>query len=318
MLGLLAALGGCGLLGGSDNSADGAANGTLEKSKIKISIMSTIDVASYHLAEKNGYFRQEGLEIEPVVSPTGQASLTKLINGEVDIAYGSYTPFFVAQATGAADIQFVADASSAGPKSTMVVAMPNSSVKSVQDMAEKKIAITAKNTICDTLVKSVMKTAGVDFGKVNWVGVPFPDMAAALQRGDVDAAFMTEPFITQAATTVGAVPVFDTATGPTQDFPTAGYGAQAKFAKESPKTVAAFQRAMQKATDEAADRSKIEPLLVEFAKVDHGTAQLTNLLTFQSTLDPSRLQRVPDVLLEFGTINKQLDAASMIAKPAAT
>ncbi|PXY37119.1 sulfonate ABC transporter substrate-binding protein [Prauserella sp. PE36] len=313
---MLASTSGCGMLGGSDDSSEGG-SGNLEKSKISVSVMPTIDLAPFHLAMKNGYFKDEGLDVEVVNAPSGQASLTKLINGEVDVAYSSYTPFFIAQSKGAAEFKFVADASSAGPKSTMVVTMPNSPVKKVQDLPGKSVAITSENTMSDTLTKSVMKTNGVDFSDVQWVSLPFPEMAGALQRGDVDAAFMTEPFITSAAKTIGAVPVFDTATGPTKDFPTAGYASQAQFADENPNVVAAFQRALDKATREAADRSKIEPLMVEFAKVDKEIASMTNLLTFQSKLDAQRLQRVPDLLLEFGGIPEKMDAASMIAQPAA-
>ncbi|WP_091669288.1 ABC transporter substrate-binding protein [Amycolatopsis marina] len=315
-LGLLASTSGCGLLGSSDE-ADGG-DGELEKSTITVSIMPTTDLAPFHLAMKNGYFTDEGLNVETVNAPSGQASLSKLIGGEVDIAYSSYTPFFVAHGQKAADIKFVADASSAGPRTVMVVAMPDSKVKGVKDLAGKKIAVTATNTISDVLVKSTMRANGVDFADVDWVSVPFPETAAALERGDADAAFLTEPFITLAAKSVGAVPVVDTATGPTEDLPTAGYGSLAKFADGNPKTVAAFQRAMQKATDEAAaDRSKVEPLLVEHGKIDEDTAALTSLLTFQSALHAQRLQRVPDLLLEFGVIEEPMDAAAMIADPSA-
>lgn len=312
---LLTSVSGCGLLGGSDSSSS-SGSGTLEKPKIKVSIMSTIDVAAYHLAEKNGYFKQEGLEVESVNAASGGASVQKLIAGEVDIAYGSYTPFFVAKSKGGADIKFVADASSAAPKSTEVVAMPNSQIKNVKDLAGKKIAITAENTICDLLTKSVMRDNGVDFTKVTWVSLGFPQIAPAIQRGDVDAGFLTEPFITQAAKSVGTVPVIDTASGATQDFPTAGWGSLGKFTAENPKTVAAFQRAMKKATDESVDRSKIEPLLIEFSKVDQDTASLTTLLTAQSTLDARRLQRVPDLMQQFGIIPSKIDVGTMIAAQA--
>jgi len=311
---LLASLSGCGLLGGEDESP--AAEG--EPTKVKVSIMPTIDLAPFHLAMKNGYFKEEGLEIETVNAPSGQASLTKMIGGEVDVSYSSYTPFFIAESQKAAEkdggIKIVADASSASPGSTMVVAMPNAPVKSITDLPGKRIAITGENTICDTLIKSVMKTNNLDYNSVQWVPVPFPEMNGALTRGDVDAAFMTEPFITQSAKTIGSVPVVDTASGPTQDFPTAGYASLGKFANENPKAVGAFQRALQKATIESEDRSKIEPLMVEFSKVDADTAALTKLLNLQSKPDPSRLQRVPDLLLEFQTINQPVDAETMIAK----
>ncbi|GAB3485387.1 ABC transporter substrate-binding protein [Amycolatopsis cihanbeyliensis] len=315
---MLASVSGCGLLGGESDDSSGGGDGPLEQSKLTVSIMPTIDLAPLHLAMKNGYFKEEGLEIETVSAKSGQASLAKLIGGEVDIAYSSYSPFFLAQSKGAANLKFVADASSAAPNSTLIMAMPDSKVQSVQDLEGKRVGITALGTIIEVLVKSTMQANGVDFNNVEWVEIPFPDTAAALQNDQVDAAFLTEPFITQAEKSVGAVPVADTAKGPTKDFPTAGYGSSADFADKNPETIAAFQRVMQKATNEAlADRSKIEPLLVEHSKIDADTASLATLLTFQSALDPQRLQRVPDLLLEFGIIEQAVDASQMIAQPSA-
>lgn len=315
VLGLVMTLSGCAALGGSSGQQQGT--GGREKGAIRVSVMPTTDLAPFHLAMKNGYFKDEKLDVQMVNAPSGQASLAKLISSEVDIAYGSYTPFFVAQSKRAADIKFVADASSAAPRTTMIVSVPNSPVRSVRDLAGKRIAVTATNTISDVLVKSAMRANGVDFAGVQWISTPFPDTAGALERGDVDAAFLTEPFITLARNSVGAVPIVDTATGRTRDLPTAGYGSLARFADENPGTVRAFQRAMRKATDEAADRSKVEPLLVEFSKIDRETAASTTLLNFRSTLDSRRLQRVPDLLHDFGVIDQKMDAAAMIAGPAA-
>jgi NitT/TauT family transport system substrate-binding protein len=299
---------GCGLLGGAESQPE--AEGS--PPTLTVSIMPTTDLAPFHLAVQNGYFEAEGVRVEAVTAPSGQASLAKLIGGEVDIAYSSYTPFFVAQSQGAADLRFVADASSAAPNTTMIVAMSGSGVRSVADLAGKRIAVTATSTISDTLVKAAMREAGVDFSGVQWISIPFPETAPALARGDVDAAFLTEPFITLAARSVGAVPIVDTATGPTEALPTAGYAALATFADANRGAIAAFQRALAKATDEAADRSKVEPLLVEYTGIDAETAAATGLLTFRSALDARELQRVPDLLLEFGVLQERVDAAAMI------
>lgn len=324
-LALFTSLTGCGLLGDSDNSAPATNTGAgqLEKPNLKISIMTTSDLAPFHLAVKNGYFKEAGFTFDAAkdvsVAKSGGDSVASLTSKQVDIAYSSYTPFFVAKSKGAGDIKLIADASSAGPGSCVVMAMPNSSVKSVKDMAGKRVAITAQNTISDLLIMSTLKTNGVEYKGIQWVTVPFPNTAAALQKGDVDAAFTTEPFKTQAAKTVGAVPVFDVAVGPTANIPTAGYGASADFVKNNPKTVAAFQRVMERATREAlADRSKVEPLLQEFAKIDADTAKLATLLTFNSAIDPTRVQRVADLMLEFSVIKERIDVASMTIKSAAT
>jgi NitT/TauT family transport system substrate-binding protein len=237
-----------------------------------------------------------------------------VIAGEADIAFGSYVPFFVAQSKGVADIKFVADSVSASPRSNVIVAKPGGSVQNVRDLVGKRIGVSAINTASDVMTKAVMKANGLDYAKVQWVPIPFPEMAAALSRGDVDAAYLPEPFITQAAKNTGAAQLIDVATGPTEDFPIAGYGALGKFVSENPKTVAAFQRAMKKATDEAsADRSKIQPLIVEFAMVDQDTAALLTLPNYHSSLEARRIQRVPDQLQEFNIIPQRIDVSTMLS-----
>ncbi len=307
---------GCGALGLDHSNASSSSAG-LEESTLKVSILPTTDLAPFWLAQDSGFFEAEGLTVESVIAASGQASLTKSISGEADIAFSTYPPFFIAKSAGAADIQLVADATSVNPKSNAIVTVPNSPVKTIFDLADKKIAITAKNTASDLLTRSVMQDHGVDFGKVKWVLIQLPNIAAALRDGQVDAAYLPEPYITQAAKTAGATPVIDINTGATQDFPLTGYGATRQWVREHPKTLAAFQRAMQKATHEATnDRAKIEPLLVRFAKIDDDTAKLLTLPGYGSILDSRRLQRVPDLLLQLGAIPQPIDVNSMIGPQA--
>ncbi|GAB3461525.1 ABC transporter substrate-binding protein [Actinophytocola sediminis] len=320
---LVTALSSCGLLGGSDEESEPQSGGDnkLEKTNLTVSIMTTTDLAPFHLAMKEGFFKEEGLNIEYVQAPSGGDSVGKLPSGEADIAYSSYTPFFLAESKGLAQnkggIKLVADAASAGPDSCVVVALPTSSVKSIKDMAGKRVAVTAQGTISDLLVMSTLKTNGIDHATIDWVKTPFPKTADALKAGDVDAAFATEPFIQDTHKRAGAVTIFDTAKGPTADIPAAGWGSTGEFVEANPNTVAAFQRAMQKGTDLAlSDRSLVEPLLVEHSKVDEETAKLATLLTFQSKLDASRIQRVPDLMEEFGVIEAPLDVSTMIVPTA--
>jgi NitT/TauT family transport system substrate-binding protein len=322
-LALASTLTGCSLLGGSDEGSDSSSggDGKLEKTEVKVSIMKTTDLAPFHLAMKEGYFKDEGLDVKFVDSKSSDESANKMISGDVDIAYSSYTPFLkgesqkIAQNKGG--IKLVADAASAGEGSCVVVATPESSVKTIRDMAGKKVAVTGPGSISTLLTMSTLKTAGVDYSKIEWIPTPFPQTAKALAAGDVDAAFVTEPFLQDAMRKAGAQPIFDTAQGPTADFPVAGWASTGEFTNANPNTVAAFQRAMQRGTDLAkSDRGKVEPMLVKFSGVDEDTAKLATLLTFQSKLDATRLQRVADLMLDFKVINTPLDVKNMIVPTA--
>ncbi|WP_229908018.1 ABC transporter substrate-binding protein [Amycolatopsis oliviviridis] len=311
---MLTTLGGCGLLGATEASS--FSDGTLEKPRIKVALLPASDLVPLRLAQETGLFRAEGLEVEAVEAASGQASMTQMIGGDVDIAFSSYMPFFIAQSKHVADIRVVADSSSASPKSNAVVTVPASPVKTIQDLAGKRIAITDMNTASHLLTMSVMADHGVDTSGVQWVTLPFPNIAKALANGQVDAAFLTEPFLTQAALVAGAVPVVDISTGATQDFPLTGFAALGRFVTENPKTLAAFQRALSKAVRDSADRSKVEPLLVRHAKIDPETAALTNLPTYGARVDARRLQRVPDLLLRTGVLKTALEAGPMLAPQA--
>lgn len=314
-------LAGCGLLGddSSDQGSTTRSAGSPEKAKIKVAVLPTMDTVPLFLAMDAGYFAKEGLEVTTVPAASGADCVAKLVSGDVDFAFSSYTPFFLAKAKGAADIKLVADATSAAPGNAVVVTMPDSGIRSIRDMADKRVAITARFTMSHLLVESQLKVNGVDSSTIHWSEMPFPAIADRLAKRQIDAAFLTEPFLQQAAKSVGAYTLFDTATGPTADIPLTGYGSTGKFVASNQRTVEAFQRAMKKATDEAhGDRTKVDPLLEKIAKVDPDTAHLAVLTNFVSSLDPVRIQRVVDLMVEFKALDKRLDVSDMIVRPPAT
>lgn len=300
---------------------DQAAGVVPEKGDVRFAVMNTTDLGPFWFAVDNGYFRDAGFTFDPWTDVTkvssGSDAVSSLAKNEVDIAYATYTPFIMRENQHEGDITLVAGASSAGPRSCMVVAMPDSRIKGIEDMAGARVAVTARNTVSDLLVMSALKSAGVDWRTIEWVEVPFRNMAEKLAVGEVDAAFMTEPFLSAARRNVGATPVFDLAaeSSPTADIPTAGFGARASFVEKYPNTVAAFQQVMAKATAEATEKpNEVQRLLQKFADVDADTARLATLLTFQSALRPDGIQRVADLMLEFDMINRRVVVSRMVSK----
>jgi NitT/TauT family transport system substrate-binding protein len=305
---------GCGLLqGGTD--ADAAPGGPLEKPRIKVAVLPTVETAPLQLAIKNGYFRDEGLDVHVDIAGSGQKTVEGMVNGEYDIVYSTYPPLIQAHAKSIADVKIVAGNSYAAPRTAMLMKAKNSTLQTAADVAGKKVAVTAKGTLADLMVKSAVDTQNVDYTKIQFVEMPFPDMPTALDRGQVDAAMMVEPFVTAAERAVGAIPLLDLATGPLNDLPFTGFGATAKFVNDHPKTVAAFQRGLGRAADESLDRTKVEPLLPQFAKIDRDVAALTRLPVFRATLDPIPIQRVSKLMAKFGVLSKEIDVSPLLLKP---
>ncbi|MFI9818006.1 ABC transporter substrate-binding protein [Saccharothrix variisporea] len=315
-LAMLAVVSGCGLLGGSEEKPADAAPGKVEKTKIKLGLLPILDVASVHVAMRKGFFAEEGLEVEPVTIQGGAAAIPGLISGDLDITFGNWVSFFAAQSKDAAKavdgLKLINDGYQAKPEMFLILTGPDSAIKSPKDLAGKTIAINTFKNIAELTAKATLEANDVDPKSVTFKEFPFPDMQAALQNKTVDAAFMVEPFISKAQRSIGAITVLDAASGPTDNIPVAGYGTTGKFAKENPNTVAAFQRAMAKGQRAAADRPTVEPLLVEYAKVDKETASLVHFGEFPTTLDATRLQRVATLMKTYGLLEKDFDVKPML------
>lgn len=313
---LLASLCGC-ADGGSAGSA-GRPTGPVEKTRIRVGTLPVVDMGPFYLAIDKGYFKAEGLDVQAVVGSSGQANMTALIGGDIDISMGSYPAAMLVQSNKLADIKIIAESLAAKPGHLALGAPPNSPVKRMQDVAGRRVAITAKNTMCDLAPKAVLEAQSVDYSKIQWVEMGFPDMIPAMQRGQVDAACLVEPWVTMAAKEIGAVPLLDGASGPTANIPMAGFvvaAGKGKFANTSPNTIAAFQRGLARAALEAQDRSKVEPVLIKYVKIDEQTADIMTIATYSTSLDARRVQRVADLMEHFGVIKEHLDVSKMIWNP---
>lgn len=300
---------GCG--GGSGDNKK-SANG-LEKTEIKVGTLPIVDDAPFYLALKNGYFQAEGLKVTPMTLSNGEEGITRLQSGGVDLAWSSYPNAIMAMDSGKVQLRIVADGYTATKHLFSVLAMPKSKVKTPADLAGKKVSVNGLKGLGPLLLSSALQTAGVDPKSVHMVAIPFPQMPPQLQSGAIDAAWITEPFVTQASQKLGATEIIDTATGPADGLPIAGFVTSGAAATKYPKTFAAFQRAMAKAQALAGDRAKVEQILPTYIKTI--TPQVASTITigsYPTSLNKARLQRVPDLMQQFGLIQNRLDIKTML------
>ncbi|MET0136670.1 MAG: ABC transporter substrate-binding protein [Kibdelosporangium sp.] len=307
---LLAAVSGCGLIGGED-PADQGGSGS-EKAKITLGALPIVDVAPIHIALKKGYFRDEGVDVEVKVIQGGAAGIPGLVNGELDVTFGNWVSFLSAQSKGAADLKLVADAYRAKPGMFLVLSAPDSAVKAPQDLVGRKVAVNTRANVAELAVRSALQAQQIDPNTVQFTEMAFPDMQAALQRKDIDAALLVEPFITRAQQQIGAVTVLDTIAGDTTDLPIAGYATSAKFAQENPKTLDAFRRALVKAQRDAANKAEVESVVTGYAKVDASIAAVLRLGSYPSSIDVERLRGVVSLMKANGMLPGDVDPAAML------
>lgn len=305
--GLVSAVPGCGLLSGPKQEQHGP-----ERATVQLGIVPIIDVAPVYIAMHQGYFRDEGVDIRITTVQGGAAGIPGLVNGSLDVTFGNWVSFFLAQAKGTADLKLLADGYRGKPGMFLVLAPADGPARSAKDLAGKKIAVNTRGNVTELAVRAAMRAQGVDVSGVQFVEMAFPDMQAALQRKDIDAALMVEPFLTSAMLQIGAVPVLDTMTGAAEGLPIGGYVTTARFAKDNPATLDAFRRALTKAQRDAADRHQVEGVITSYAKVDTSIATKVHFGEYPSAIDVDRLRTVVSIMRDNGMLDRDLDPSTML------
>lgn len=303
LLALFAGATGCSLSGEPDHPTT-----------INVGTMPVIDTAAFQIALDRGYFRDAGLDVRTQRIAGGADSLPLLESGKLDISFGNWPSFIHAQSEGSAHLRLIADAYQATSGMMLLQAMPGRRVRQVEDLRGKTIAINTPSNIMELITRSVLETHDVPQDSVTFRAMPFPQIPQALKNGEVDAATLNEPFISE-ANRMGATTLADAANGPTVDIPIAGYAASDRFAQQNPQAVARFQQVMQRASNEAnIDRASVEQELPRYSTVDPVTAQLVRIGRYPTSLDVRRLNRVADLMSRYHALppGKTTDVASMI------
>ncbi|HKA68889.1 MAG TPA: ABC transporter substrate-binding protein [Actinomycetes bacterium] len=291
----------------------------VEKSSIRVGVPDTVDAAPLYLARQEGYFTSVGLNVEIVKIPADQAKArleAKAAKDRVDVALGDYVPIFQQMEEGAR-LRVLAEGYEAGPGVLQIMTAPDSTIGSVEDLNGQKIAVDpsyplGKLSLAQTLAsRSVvaLPADGLDLDDlpVTVVEMPFKQMAAALQDGLVDAAWMVEPYVSAAEQTIGARRIADGADGSLSQLPLSGYVVTESWAKRNPGTGAAFVSALQKGQALAMDNpGTVRTILPSYTKTTKVTAALVGVGSFPVSNNAARLQRVVDLMTRYHMITGEL------------
>ncbi|MFC6085383.1 ABC transporter substrate-binding protein [Sphaerisporangium aureirubrum] len=285
-----------------------------EKTTITIGALPIPDAAAIHIAKAKGFFAAEGLKVNITQLQSSAIAVPNLLGGSLDVILGNYFAIINIQAKKGGDFRLIADAFQSKPDTFGIVAPKDSKITTAKDLKGATIAIPAVNSIGELAVGSALRTVGLDRLKdVKFVQYAFPDMPGALATGKVDAAFIAEPFLTGVQKNSGAKKVVDPMSGAMADFPMSGWTVTKKWAEANPKTVAAFQRAVLKAQQlAAADRKEIEQILPSYTKISPQDASVIALGAFPTTLSATRIQRVADLMQEYGYLTEKLDVTPLL------
>jgi NitT/TauT family transport system substrate-binding protein len=285
-----------------------------------VDAVPTADEAGLYIAQDNGYFAQQGLNVKIVSVPGGELGMPDLQDGKAQLVAGNYVSFIqaqIAQSFGGKpiDLRIIAEGSVMLPGDQALYVMPGSSYKSVADLTKyhATVGVNTRNNIGQVLLGSLFQSNGLKLSAIHQVYTAFPLMLPMLKSGRLDAAWLPEPFATMAKEQLGTVQLADFDQGALQNFPIGCYIGTAQWVRQHPDTVAAFLRALRQGQQIAdSDRAAVERGLEKNTQTAPIFADVMTIDTYPLTMDVPRMQRVANAMYEFGIIKKPYQISEMI------
>ena len=315
---VLMALSGCGVIA---SAAGGTSPDGLEKTTLNVAVVPSVDSAGFFVALHDGLFAKAGLTINYTPAASSDTVIDQQVAGKYDITGGNYVSYIQHYVQKRQPLEVIAEGSVMTTGTQAIYTMPSSRIKTLSELKGHLLGINAPLNINYLLAASVLTENGIKLTQVRFPAqpIPFPQMAAELAAGKVDAAAMPEPFATGAEQKYGAVELADLNQGATERFPIQGYVATRSWAQRYPATLRAFTGALSRG-QELADTSRraVEQAMEAIAggpqdgQIQPLVASVMAVNVYPTVIDRVRIQRVADVMRQFGLLPSRFDVAPMI------
>jgi NitT/TauT family transport system substrate-binding protein len=301
--------------GGALASAFGPRPKSSDLTTATIGFLPITDVAPFFLGQSLGYFEEEGLQIEHTFAAGGAVILPSVESGEFDIGYSNIVSLLLIQSRGG-KYKLIAG----GGKTAMdderdyseMWVLNDSELESLADVGGKTVAINTLSNALEIVVRKAADEAGADHESINFVEIPFPEMGAALESGEVDAIQYNEPFQTileQNGTARSIGKAFNVAAG--------GEILAYYFVKEENidgPVATGFSAAMAKANAYAAEHEQeLRDIITTYTEVPQEIADALIMPTYvEESVPESSLQVYAELMTEYGLVDELPDFAALL------
>ncbi|MEU1263008.1 ABC transporter substrate-binding protein [Streptomyces cellulosae] len=298
--------------GSSSSGSSGKSDGV---TTVKVGVIPIVDVAPIYLGEKKGFYKERGLDLTLETSQGGAAIVPGVVSGQFQFGFSNTTSLMVARSRNVpvrAVANGVASTGKAGADFGGVVVKGDSAIKSPKDLAGKKVAVNTLKNIGDTSVRESVRKAGGDPKSVEFVELPFDQMPAALDAGQVDAAWVVEPSLS-VAKEQGARVVASNFVDVSPDLTIALYFTSEKLAQQDPELVKKFAEATRESLAYAAGHpDEVRDILATYTKIPEKTVQALTLPRWPEEPDRASLDRLGELGRQDGLFDEASDLDALL------
>jgi NitT/TauT family transport system substrate-binding protein len=278
----------------------------------KMTIATGVDpvFSAYYVAQQEGLFKKHGLDVRINTGPSGSAMVSFLINGQIESAFGSEIAG-VANHNLDPNVVVVAQAT----RLVRWIAIVGRNVDSLEQLKGKKIGV-ARGSGGEVFWLALVDKLKLNAADYTVVNVEAPEMIAALERGNIDAYAVWEPWVTRGLAAVKNTKVLRDQEGILEQgvyiYMNLGW------IKKNPEQAEGFVRALIEATDVInKDRKRAAKDVSDFLKSldPQLVEQLMTKLRFEMVLDDftiSLFRLAETQLKQQGKLTKPLDLGAFV------
>jgi NitT/TauT family transport system substrate-binding protein len=143
------------------------------------------------IADKQGFFKDEGLTIEVLYTEGGASTLTPLIAGSIDVAMSNGILGVIAAYAKGAPVRIIT-AEGTGASEAFWYAKTESGIKSLKDTNGKTVAFSSPGSSTNLILLQLIKVAGVSPKMVPTGGLPAT--YTQVMTGQIDVGWAVPPF----------------------------------------------------------------------------------------------------------------------------
>jgi len=159
----------------------------------KMTIATGVDpvFSAYYVAQQEGLFKKHGLDVRINTGPSGSAMVAFLVNGQIESAFGSEIAG-VANHNLDPNVVVVAQAT----RLVRWIAVVGRNIETLDQLKGKKVGV-ARGSGGEVFWLAMIDKLKLNPADYTIVNVEAPEMVAALERGNIDAYAVWEPWVTR-------------------------------------------------------------------------------------------------------------------------
>ncbi len=286
------------------------------QTKGKLGYMKIVDNAAMFMAMEKGFFKAEGLEIEPVPMAGGAVIVQGVTSGDLQFGWTNVISLYQAVVEGF-DFKLIAGGATnvKGSNETHAIeVLKDSPIKHPKDLEGKTVAVNTLNNIVHLMAMAWVDKNGGRSSKIKFVEIPFPQMEPALVAGKVDAISVQEPFAAAAA----RKPEIRVLSNPWGDvvpkFLIASWFASDKWIQKNKTTAQAFVGAINRGIDAVhADKEGARSAMIKWSGLSPDMVGKIGYPLFEKAVSEKDVQVTIDLTLKYKLISRAIKARDVIS-----